>query len=621
MPVVCTEYGWESNVRRIRRLAVAGVVAALGVSGCGGGSSPGTVSSERTGNFPREQTLYLAGFQWGDPNTFNPVCDLPAFPVGGNFNLMYEPLLVYNSIEGRIEPLLAMAHEQTDAAIFATLDPRARWSDGRTVSAADVRYTFELGRRFKAAPTAYVWDYISEITVDSVDAPGVGGKAERVGFVINKKVRNNPLVVLDILQTVRIVPAHVIDSLLTASGGELSELQKLKVDQSPVVSGPYNLLTYSPEKIVMKRRDDYWGNAALHGGHLPQPQYIIHPIYKSNDAFSVALQQGNLDVSATFIPRIWMKHNEGVRTWYDSIPYFVPATIPMLTMNCTRYPLSDRNVRRAMAHAINYSDISMLAVSGYSPAIKSGLILPFGAEEQYFSAEDAAAYGVSFDPEKARQIMKDAGYVPVWGSDGKLDHVVNAKGEKVPTMYVKSPAGWSDWEAMVQIAVKEMRAAGIDVREGFCDASLYWQCQPVGDFDLVMQKPTPPVSPSKPWSRFEAVMSSRNWAPEGEKMNENQGRYNKPGTKEYNKSVDSLLKAIPTLTDVGARKQAYRALNVIFMQDQPALPLAYLPEQFYEFSIRHWDNFPTAANPYAPPQCLSFGAGTRSLWEIKPVGK
>jgi peptide/nickel transport system substrate-binding protein len=571
--------------------------------------------------FPRAKTLYLAGFQWGDPNTFNPISDWPAFPVGGNYNLMYEPLLVFNSVSGKMEGLLANSPEQTDKAISVLMNPAARWSDGKPLTSADVKFTFEIGKKFPGAPTAYVWDFISDITVDTItDTTAAAPVAsEKLSFIINKEGRNNPLVVMDILQNIRIVPKHSIEAKLAEVGDDFSELQKLKFDRDPVVSGPYNLESYSNEKIVLKRRDDYWGCDALYGKRLPKPVYVIHPIYKSNDHFSIALQQGNLDISATFIPRIWLKAKDGVATWYKDAPYFIPATIPMLQINTTRYPLSDKAVRRAMAYAINYKDVRELAVSGYSPDIVSGLILPFGMEKDFCSTEDVQKYGVSYDPEKAKAIMKEAGYTSVFNADGKLDHVTNSKGEKVPTMYVKSPAGWSDWESMVQIAVKGMRAAGIDVREGFVDAGLYWQCMPVGDFDLVMQKPVPSVTPSKPWSRFDAVMSSRNWKPEGEKMNENQGRYNNPNGKGYNPEVDKLLRLIPTLTDQAKKVEAYRKLNIIFMQDMPALPLAYLPEQFYEFSTKNWTNFPTEDNPYAPPQCLCFGAGTKSLWEIKSV--
>jgi peptide/nickel transport system substrate-binding protein len=134
-----------------------------------------------------------------------------------------------------------------------------------------------------------------------------------------------------------------------------------------------------------------------------------------------------------------------------------------------------------------------------------------------------------------------------------------------------------------------------------------------------MHKPAASVSPSLPWSRFEAVMSSRNWVPIGgdNKMNENQGRYNQPGSKEYNPKVDELLKAIPTLDGEDKVAAAYRELNKIFMQDQPALPLCYLPEQFYEFSTKVWKNWPTESNPYAPPLLPWVGASTKILWNLQ----
>ncbi|MDO5576789.1 MAG: ABC transporter substrate-binding protein [Fibrobacter sp.] len=588
----------------------------------------GMISCQKSGgesgevDFPRQKTLYIAGFQWGDPNSFNPLSDWPAFPVGGNFNLMYEPLMVYNSLSGKMEALLASSYEESDDIISVMMDPRAMWSDGKGVTASDVQFTYEIGKRFPSAPTSFVWDYVAKITVDTIVDSANGGKSlEKVNFYINKVKRNNPLVVLDFLQAVRIVPAHYFNSLLDSLNGEFSELQKMKIDKDPVVSGPYNLLTYSGEKIVLKRRDNYWGNAALYANRLPKPEYIIHPIYKSNDAFSISLQQGNLDVSSTFIPRIWMKQKEGVKTWYPKEPYFVPAAMTMLVVNTTKYPLSDSKFRKAMAASIDYKDIREMAFSQYSPELQPGLVMPFGVEEKFYSKEDAEKYGVKFNLENAKKLLAEAGIKSVFGSDGNLLHMENSKGEKLPTLFIKSPAGWSDWEAMVRIAVQGMRKVGIDVREGFLDASLYWQAMPNGDFDLLMHGPSVSVTPSQPWSRFEAVMSSRNWKPVGEKMNENQGRYNNPSSKEYNSAVDSLLKLIPTITDDAQRVAAYRALNSIFMQEQPTIPLVYRPEQFYEFSTKKWTNFPTDENPYAPPQCLCFGVGTKSLWEIKSTAE
>ncbi|NLG16369.1 MAG: ABC transporter substrate-binding protein [Fibrobacter sp.] len=569
--------------------------------------------------FPRSKTLYLAGSQWGDPNTFNPLAESwqAAWPVGDRFNLMYEPLITYNSLDGKFEPLLGTLISKGNDSIVVDINPEAKWSDGNPVTSADVKFVFELGRRFKGAATAYAVEFISGINVANVDVNGA--KVERLSFMVNKKGRNNPLVILDLLQAIRIVPAHVFEKLLADNNNDFGAVQKLKIDANPVVSGPYNLENYSNEKIVIKRRDDYWGNKSLYAGKMPVPQFIIHPIFKSNDHFAIALQQGGLDASQTFIPRIWMKKKDKVNTWFESSPYFTSGALPLLLINTTKAPLNDKNFRRAMAAAINYADIKELAVSGYSPDMQPGLIMAVGLEGKYFNAEDAKAVGVSYNPENAKKILADAGYKSVFKSDGSLDYMTDKAGNRVPTLSITSPAGWSDWEAMVRLAVKGMRDAGIDIREGFVDAGLYWPALPSGNFDLIMHKPAASVTPSLPWSRFEAIMSSRNWAPVGgdNKMNENQGRYNQPGTKGYNPAVDSLLKLIPTLSDEGKLVQAYRELNKIFMQDQPALPLCYLPEQFYEYSSKNWENWPNEKAPYAPPLLPWVGASTKILWNLK----
>lgn len=594
-------------------VAMTAALALLG--GCKGKNA----DSSSEGGFPRNQTLYLAGSQWGDPSTFNPLAESwqAAWPVGDRFNLMYEPLIAYNSLDGKFEPIVGSLVSNDNDSVVVDINPAAKWSDGKPVTSTDVKFIFLLGKRFPGAATAFATEFISGINVDTVDAAGV--KTERLSFLVDKKGRNNPLVILDLIQAIRIVPAHVFEDLLSKNNNDLDAVKKLKIDSTPVVSGPYNLVNYSNEKIVLERRADYWGNAALYAGKEPAPKFIIHPIYKSNDHFAIALQKGDLDASQTFIPRIWLKKKDGVNTWMEKAPYFVPGALPMFIINCTKEPLNDKAFRRAMAAAINYGDIKELAVSGYSPDILPGLIMPSGIEGKYFNADEAKKNGVGYNVESAKKMLADAGYKSVMKADGSLDHMTDKNGKKLPTLYIKSPAGWSDWEAMVTLAVKGLRAAGIDAREGFVDAGLYWPAKPAGDFDILMDKPAASITPSLPWSRFEAVMSSRNWKPAGagNSMNENQGRYNNPKAADYNPKVDSLLKAIPLTSDEAALKAAYIELNNIFMQDQPAIPLVNLPEQFYQFSTAVWTNWPSESNPYAPPQLPWVSAGTKTLWQLK----
>ncbi len=580
---------------------------------------------EKDAKFPRSESLFVGGAQWGEATTFNPLSDWPAWPLNGQVNLLYESLLSVNMLTGKVEPLLAQSYQYESNGISVFLNPNAKWNDGKPVTAKDVKFSFEVGRRYKNVPISHVWDYISKITVEKrkwnkedMQPPAFFDKilvdslnSEKITFIVNKE-RNNPLVIMDVLGITNIIPEHVYGKMLRETNGNISVVKKNRADINPVGSGPYKLIEDSPEKIVVERDPNYWGNDALYGGKLPAPKYIIHPIYKSNDHYSLALQQGKLDVSETFIPRIWLKARKGVRTWYKEPPYFIPGSIPMFVINTQKYPLNDAQFRRAMAFSVNYKDIQELAVSGYSDSLSSGLILPFGNEKKYFNKEDADTYGVRYDVAEAKRILKKAGYSSIYDDQGSLLEMRGPDGKVIPTLYIKSPVGWSDWESIVKIAAKSMREAGIDIRQKFVDASLYYNDKPRGLFDLMLDNPAPDILPSRPWSRIETVCSSRDWQPIGQKMTRNTGRY-------QNKIVDSLLSVIPQLKKEDDLKIAYRALNKEVMEDIPVIPVVYRPQMFYEFSIKYWANLPSESNPYAPPTSLVSASGIKALWQIQPV--
>ena len=600
------------GLKSIARTAL--VLSATGaLFGCGSSSQDELAS----GSLPRQETLYLSGQQNDAPGTFNPLAEswMTTWPVSGRFNLMYEPLLTYNSLTGEIESLLGTLVSKNNDSIVVDLNPAAKWSDGEKVTSRDVKFIYTMG-------SINTSEQISAIHVDTIKSEPAG-EVERVAFLINKKQRNNPLSVMDLLQAIRIVPAHVFEPLIEKLGSK-DEVKKLPMDQNPVVSGPYALRSADPNKIILERRDDYWGNAALHNGQLPAPKYIVHPIYKNNEHNTIAMRSGNLDASQSYIPRINRKAGAGVHTWLNEPPYFLPGAMPMLIINTMKEPLNDKRFRRALATAIDYMALRKFAVSDYTDQIKPGLIMPTNLEGKYISDEDLAKYGVKLTitdekerVETVKQMLSEAGYKSVWNDDGTLDHMENAKGEKIPTMYITSPNGWTDWEAMVTIAVEGMRKAGIDIREGFVDGGSYWPAMGLGNFDLIMHKPVADVTPSLPWSRFNEIMSSRDWQPLGAWAGVNIGRYNQPGTEGFRPEVDKLLNAIPLMKNADSIATAYRELNKIFMEDQPSIPLVYLPEQFYEFSDRVWTNWPTAENPYAPAQLPWVASGTKTLWNLK----
>ncbi len=579
------------------------------MAGCGERKAPdpGRESAAIPDSFPRAQTLYIGGFQWGPATSFNPLAVTPAWPMTGNMNLVYEALFGYDLLDGSLRGIIGKEYSIRKGVMIVTLRENVRWHTGEPLTADDVVYTFNLHRKYSTTFSS-AWNYITSVNL--IDD-------SHVEFILNKE-NENPLVARDIIASVQILPRKIFEPLekeafekAAAEGGTaptnadvLEKIREFKNDFRPVGSGPYTLQNYNNERIVLKRVENYWGNS-LYGGQPPAPLYIIHRAYESNDKFNLALEEGELDLSQTFCPKIWEKFGKGVGTWYDKEPYYIPGIIPALLMSVTKAPFNDVNFRRAVAHSIDYEKIRNEALYGYSPPLQPGLIVPFGTEKEFFSADDIAAFGKLYDPEKARRILKKAGYK--WGPDGMLQ-LLNSKGEPI-TLYATCPRGWTDWEATIKIAVEGMRAIGINVREKFLDYSEWDESIKTGMFDFSMKTPLPEQSASLPWSRFEQVMSSKNLLPVGEVMYRNEGRYS-------NSRADSLLAVIPKISDQKRLKEAYREINRLFMNEMPIIPLMYRPWLFYQFSTKYWRNFPDEKNPYAPPQCLMVGAGVRGLWGI-----
>src|SRR5512141_1310007 len=103
--------------KRVLFYAAALSIVGLLAAGCGGGKQQPSEKNTGDAGFPRAKTLYLGGDQWGEPNTFNPLCDWPSWPIRGKDNIMYEPLMTYNSLTGAMEPLLGHSLEKSPEVI------------------------------------------------------------------------------------------------------------------------------------------------------------------------------------------------------------------------------------------------------------------------------------------------------------------------------------------------------------------------------------------------------------------------------------------------------------------------------------------------------------------------
>ncbi len=561
-------------------------------------SFAGFAQDEKVKKLPREETLYLAGIQWGPPETWSPIAAEGTWPVANRGDeLLYETLFAYNMLNSELEPLLAESYEWVDdLTVEIHLNEKAHWNNGEPVTAEDVVYTFNLGNKY-SLEYSDMWDYVEKVY--SVD--------EHTVRIEMDEDNPNRFVVLDKLAYVWIMPKSVMQDVEEKYNEDLVKIRSNWKNENPVASGPYELYSFNDQRIVLRRNENYWGEDIW---GEPGPRYFVHPIFKSNDAGNRAFEKGQVDVSQQFMPQIWetwLVKDLPVKTWYSEQPYHVPFQLPSLRLNLHMKPMDDPQFRRALAHAIDYEKIAQLAMTRYSDTMQPGLVLPFGSEKKYLDEEEQEEYGWEHDPEKAEELLQEAGYTQ--GADGWYD---TPDGEDIGPLTVECPYGWTDWNVSLKIVAQGARQVGINMKTRFPEFPEWFTRLQKGDFELAMWSPVQEPSPAQPWRKFERAMGSIGLPEMGEIAYHNYGRYR-------NEKVNEIIMELPKMTEESERIEAIKELNKIFMQDIPMIPLEYRPYQFYEVNETYWKNFPTADNPYAPPTVASFGAGIRTIYNIEPV--
>jgi len=549
---------------------------------------------------PRNETLFLNGLQWGPPNNFNLMAGNQAWPTLDNQSgLIYETLFMFNLLTGEKEPLLAESFEWVDDyTLRVVMNPNAMWSDGMPVTAEDVVYTYELGKRY-AIGWSHYWDHLTAVRAES---------PTEVIFELNRE-NFNRLIILDSLRVLRIMPKHIWTQVEADAGYDLVKIREF-FNENPVGSGPYKMLHFDDTRITLVRNENYWGTVVF--GGLPAPRFLTHPIFASNDAGNLAFKNGDIDMSQQFIPRVWelWEGGEPFKTYLPEIPYFMPGTMPSIAFNVTKPGLDNPEVRRALAYSINYAVIAEMAMSNYSVPIEPALVLP--TEQHLVDMSVIEPQQWSFNVDRANEILDELGAER--GADGIR---VLPDGTRLGPFEITCPHGWTDWNAALQLVAQNAEEIGIEIRTNFPDQPVWWNSIQTGDFDITMIW-NPGPGPAQPWNRARFMMFKDGVAPIGELAFWNFGRFDNP-------RVNEILREIPTLADEAKLNELYTELNLLFLEYVPFIPLMFRPEDFFTVNEAVWTGFPDeesnaqrvaqGLDPIHPSGTLR-GAAIRILYEI-----
>jgi peptide/nickel transport system substrate-binding protein len=587
--------GSETSRRRflgLAAMAVGGALIGVGTSGCGtaqtGRQQEAGSQQGRAG--AAGDTLFVAGFQWGPPSSFNPLAPTPAFPTAVRQpQYIYETLVRFNMIDGSLAPGLGKELQEPDKqTIVVPLQDGTKWNDGSELTAEDVAFTFGLGKTSTGLWYSTVWQYVDSITATD---------PRTVTFKLKTKPYN-PNLVKDYIANVMIMPKAVWSSI------DSKNLVK-ETNLKPIGSGPFKLDKADQTQVNLIRDDNYWGKTAF--GETPV-KVMNHPIFKSNSDGDLKLESGEIDASQQFTAQIWKMWEKGkpVSTWKKEKPYHLPGNLPLLIPNLSKPGLDNVKVREALAYALNYPNIASTAMSDYSEPANPSLIVPIGFESKYYDEAAVKAEGWSYNKEKAVQILEGE-LKAKKGSDGIYEL---PDGTKLGGWTLITPTGWTDWNTACEIVAKSATEIGIGIQTQFPQAPTMISKLQNGDFDLAMYSYTG-VNAASPWVRFRDAMDDRGVAKVGETAYYNYNRFS-------NSDVPGLLDQAAAATDDATRKTAIQALDKIYRAEIPVIPLMYRPLEFFEFNESNWTNFPSEANSYAPPMWQ--GAGIAWLFKIKKVG-
>ena len=568
-------------------------------------------------DLPRNETLYFGGQQWGPVNGTNPLSTnnnngmAVAANARGSRTIMFETLYMYNSLDGKLYPLLADGDYKWNddlTEMTVAIKAAAKWNDGTPVTAEDMAATWAACE--KVANGTYA-DYSAYIdAVEAVDG-NVVIKAKKTED--GKPV--NPLQVLNFLSGVYVQQAKWLDTLFERNNDDTTKILEDPAEDV-AFSGPYGPYIYNDQLAAFVRNDDYWGQDASMWGKLPAPKYIAHALYSDNDAALVAFKAGQIDVNQQFIANVqnlWEKEGLPIATYMDEAPYGICATMPTAWYNMEIPALQNVAVRKAIAMAVDYDDIIENAMTNQSPSfadVPRSVMNPTDGEQAMYDHEAVKdLQWVGKDIEGAKKLLDEAGIVDTDG-DGyrELD------GKKIE-LNACCPNGWTDWMAAMEDVAKAGQAIGIDITTNYPTWDIYQTVYTKAsqtEYAIFMQSPAG-ANPASPWARVRALMSSEflgkdnNWSG-------NFGHY-------QNDRIDEILAAIPLTTDEAELKALYTEATEIYLTEVPSFSLMYRPEVFHAVNESVWTGYPEAGDGNnIPPMDCTDGYGIAALYNLELVG-
>jgi peptide/nickel transport system substrate-binding protein len=476
--------------------------------------------------------------------------------------------------------LLARTIDTDDARSYVTfaLDPAARFSDGKPVTAADVIFSWQL-LRDHGRPNYRAY-YAKVSRAAALDERTVRFELGDAGD------RELPL----ILGLMPILAEHAID----AAKFEDTSLAR------PIGSGPYTVAEIDAGKSVTLKRDpNYWGRDLPINRGLWNFNELRFDYYRDANAYFEGFKTGLYDVRTEHDPTRWQTGYDipavrDGRIVKEAFTNGLPKPASTFVFNTRRTIFADLRVRQAIAMLfdaewINHNfffDLYRRSASYFDDSELSAYHRPASERERALLAafpgavrpdvldgtwSPPASDGSGRDRKSLRAALAllDAAGYELKGT------TLRARGSGRPFRFEIMVTGRDD-ERLALAFAGNLARAGIDAQVRLVDAVQFDQRRIVFDFDMMPYRWEQSLSPGNEQSFY--------W---GSAAADEQGSRNYMGVR--SPAIDAMIVAMLAARERPDFVATVRALDRLLISGSYVVPLFYLPEQWVARwnAIRH----------------------------------
>ncbi len=448
------------------------------------------------------------------------------------------------------------------------LNAKARFADGKPVTAEDVQFTFELLREKGRPAQRTAYRRVKDITVKD---------SQTIRFTFSESDGELPM----LLALMPALARHDINR----------EGFDQPTFKPPLGTGPYRLAELEPGKsFTLRRTPEFWGkDLAILKGHHNFDEIRVD-FYRDSNALFEAFKVGLYDVRFEADPGRWLGAYDfpavrDGRIIREPLKFQAPRGMTGIVFNTRRPQLADTRVRAAITELFDfewlnrnlfqnaytrqksYFDQSELASVGQPASERErALLQPFGdtiSEDIMLGRwTPPQSDGSGRDRQRMQSaiaMLKAAGYGL---KDGSI--VSDRTGEPLSIEFL----ALSREQERIGLAVSDaLKPVGITLRVRFVDSSLYWRRLRTFDFDTMIWSYGVTASPgTEQPNRFSSAAADR------------EASLNYAGVKSA--AVDAMLEALRKAASREDFVVAVRALDRALLSGHYVLPLYFAPERW-----------------------------------------